>query len=191
MRDTFLPPFQACAAEAASVMCAFNALNGTPSCASEQLLAGVLREQMGFEGFVVTDNRGERAGLAGLGREACRRASEVHACWRWRVQQLFLQAAVPPMGPHPSTPPPWNPSPPCCSPQHNYRTLPRRPGVRRRQHRESIRRSDQSGGRRVPLGLRLAVGAAQDGGEAQPGRGAGTGLSAVLGARNLHMPEAV
>lgn len=35
------------------------AVNGTPSCASEPLLTGLLRGQLGFGGFVVTDNRGE------------------------------------------------------------------------------------------------------------------------------------
>lgn len=35
------------------------AVNGTPSCASEPLLTGLLRRQLGFGGFVVTDNRGE------------------------------------------------------------------------------------------------------------------------------------
>ncbi|KAL4443344.1 hypothetical protein ABPG75_011081 [Micractinium tetrahymenae] len=57
LRDTFLPHFQACVAEAQAVMCAFNAVNGTPSCASEPLLTGLLRGQLGFDGFVVTDNR--------------------------------------------------------------------------------------------------------------------------------------
>lgn len=57
--DSLLPPFQACAAQAAAVMCSYNAWRGTPSCASKELLTELLRGQMGFDGFVVTDKFGE------------------------------------------------------------------------------------------------------------------------------------
>jgi beta-glucosidase len=41
--------------EAASVMCAYNALGGKPACASPELLEQVLRTDWGFKGFVVSD----------------------------------------------------------------------------------------------------------------------------------------
>jgi beta-glucosidase len=37
------------------IMCAYNALNGTPCCASRGLLNGKLRKDWGFAGYVVTD----------------------------------------------------------------------------------------------------------------------------------------
>jgi beta-glucosidase-like glycosyl hydrolase len=38
-----------------SVMCSYNAVNGVPSCANGEFLNGVLREQYGFDGLVVSD----------------------------------------------------------------------------------------------------------------------------------------
>ena len=46
-RDTYLPAFRACASKAAGVMCSYNAVNGTPACASSMLLQDVLRGQVG------------------------------------------------------------------------------------------------------------------------------------------------
>jgi len=38
-----------------SVMCSYNAVNGAPSCANGAFLNGVMREQWGFSGLVVSD----------------------------------------------------------------------------------------------------------------------------------------
>jgi beta-glucosidase-like glycosyl hydrolase len=38
-----------------SVMCSYNAVNGVPSCANSEFLNGVLRDQYGFDGMVVSD----------------------------------------------------------------------------------------------------------------------------------------
>ena len=55
--ETYLPAFEACVREAKaySVMGAYNRANGEPCCASPTLLAGILRGQWGFEGYVVSD----------------------------------------------------------------------------------------------------------------------------------------
>lgn len=55
--ETYLPAFEACVREggAASVMGAYNRLNGDPCCASPRLLQQILRDQWGFEGFVFAD----------------------------------------------------------------------------------------------------------------------------------------
>lgn len=56
LQDVYLPPFQAAVdAGLATVMCAFNEINGTPCSANSYLLREVLQKQMGFEGYVVTD----------------------------------------------------------------------------------------------------------------------------------------
>ncbi len=56
LRDVYLPPFEAAIrAGAASVMTAFNDLNGVPATANAFLLRQVLRDEWGFDGFVVSD----------------------------------------------------------------------------------------------------------------------------------------
>ena len=53
---TQMPPFKAMVdAGVATFMTAFNDLNGVPATGSQRLLTDILREQWGFEGFVVTD----------------------------------------------------------------------------------------------------------------------------------------
>jgi beta-glucosidase len=42
-------------ADLGSIMCSFNRINGTSSCQNEETLQNVLRGQLGFEGFVITD----------------------------------------------------------------------------------------------------------------------------------------
>ena len=57
LADTYLPAFDACvrAAGAQGVMCAYNAVDGTPMCANERELKGRLRAKYGFGGYVVSD----------------------------------------------------------------------------------------------------------------------------------------
>jgi beta-glucosidase len=57
LEETYLPAFRATVmeADAQSVMCAYNAVNGVPACANKDLLQDNLREKWGFKGFVVSD----------------------------------------------------------------------------------------------------------------------------------------
>ena len=57
MEDTYLPAFRAAVTEghAGSVMCAYNAVNGEPACASQFLLQHTLRGAWKFGGYVVSD----------------------------------------------------------------------------------------------------------------------------------------
>lgn len=56
LRDTYLPPFKAALDEgAATFMTSFNELNGIPASGNKFLLTDILKEEWGFEGFVVTD----------------------------------------------------------------------------------------------------------------------------------------
>jgi len=55
--DTYEPGFRAAVVDgkAGSVMCAYNAINGEPACASQFLLQDQLRGKWGFQGYVVSD----------------------------------------------------------------------------------------------------------------------------------------
>jgi len=57
LEDTYLPAFKALVtrAKVESVMCAYNAVDGVPACASTALLADRLRRDWGFSGHVVSD----------------------------------------------------------------------------------------------------------------------------------------
>jgi beta-glucosidase len=59
LRETYLPAFFDCVTEgkAASIMGAYNRLNGEPCCGSAWLLGRVLREEWSFRGYVVSDFR--------------------------------------------------------------------------------------------------------------------------------------
>lgn len=56
LRNFYLPPFEACVkAGAMTLMTSFNDNDGVPSTANSFLLQDVLRDEWGFDGFVVTD----------------------------------------------------------------------------------------------------------------------------------------
>ena len=57
MREVWLKPFEACFKEggALSVMAAYNSWEGVPCSANDRLLTEILRDEWGFEGFVVSD----------------------------------------------------------------------------------------------------------------------------------------
>jgi len=56
-RDTYFPAFKKTVedAEVYSVMCAYNAYMGQPCCGSDPLLEHLLRDELGFQGYVVSD----------------------------------------------------------------------------------------------------------------------------------------
>ena len=56
LRQTYLPPFHACVgAGAATLMAAFNSLNGVPATSNSFTLGEILRKEWRFNGFVVSD----------------------------------------------------------------------------------------------------------------------------------------
>jgi len=56
LRQIYLPPYKAAVeAGAATIMSAFNALNGVPATANRFLMQNILRDEWGFNGFVVSD----------------------------------------------------------------------------------------------------------------------------------------
>jgi len=56
LREVYLPPFRACVeAGVATVMSAFNELNGIPATGHEGTLRTILKQEWAFDGFVVSD----------------------------------------------------------------------------------------------------------------------------------------
>ena len=57
LEDTYLPAFRAAIVDghADSIMCAYNAIDGAPACANSMLLQKHLRQDWGFNGYVVSD----------------------------------------------------------------------------------------------------------------------------------------
>ncbi|XP_010065529.2 beta-xylosidase/alpha-L-arabinofuranosidase 2 [Eucalyptus grandis] len=55
--DTFQPPFKSCVLDGnvASVMCSYNQVNGKPTCADADLLAGIVRGKWKLNGYIVSD----------------------------------------------------------------------------------------------------------------------------------------
>nr|WP_255699649.1 glycoside hydrolase family 3 N-terminal domain-containing protein [Luteimonas sp. Y-2-2-4F] len=79
LRDVHLPPFQAAlAAGAITVMSSFNDINGVPASAHRGLLTGILREEWGFPGVVISDYTADMElvahGYAADDRDATRKA---------------------------------------------------------------------------------------------------------------------
>lgn len=60
IREMFLPPFEAVVTEAGamSIMPSYNEIDGIPLHANKKLLQSILRNEWGFQGFVVSDYRG-------------------------------------------------------------------------------------------------------------------------------------
>ncbi len=57
LADTYLPAFRSLVvdAHAASVMCAYNSIDGSPACASKLLLQQTLKQNWHFNGYIVSD----------------------------------------------------------------------------------------------------------------------------------------
>jgi len=56
-RDTYLPAFKKTVqkGKAYSVMCAYNRYMGEPCCGSDEILNNILRNELGFKGYIVSD----------------------------------------------------------------------------------------------------------------------------------------
>lgn len=65
MHELYLWPFQdAVHAGAGNIMCSYNRVNNSYGCANSKLLNGLLKTELGFQGFVVSDWNAQHAGVA-------------------------------------------------------------------------------------------------------------------------------
>jgi beta-glucosidase-like glycosyl hydrolase len=55
--EYFMPVFKTCVQEAKvkSIMCSYNAVNGIPSCANSKFQNEIVRDQWGWDGYIVSD----------------------------------------------------------------------------------------------------------------------------------------
>ncbi|KAJ5477490.1 hypothetical protein N7539_007634 [Penicillium diatomitis] len=96
MHELYLWPFQdALKAGAGNIMCSYNRLNNSYSCQNSKALNGLLKEELGFQGFVVTDWTAQHAGvgaaLAGLDMAMPDGAS----FWGNNFTEAFTNGSVP------------------------------------------------------------------------------------------------
>ncbi|KAH7378572.1 glycosyl hydrolase family 3 N terminal domain-containing protein [Cadophora sp. MPI-SDFR-AT-0126] len=65
MHELYLWPFQdAVKAGAGSIMCSYNRINNSNACSNSKTLNGLLKTELGFQGFVVSDWGGQLSGMA-------------------------------------------------------------------------------------------------------------------------------
>ncbi|EUC27282.1 glycoside hydrolase family 3 protein [Bipolaris zeicola 26-R-13] len=67
MHETYLWPFaNAVRAGSASVMCSYNRINGSYGCQNSKTLNGLLKEELGFQGYVMSDWLATHTGVAAI-----------------------------------------------------------------------------------------------------------------------------
>ncbi|KAK3311704.1 glycosyl hydrolase family 3 C-terminal domain-containing protein [Chaetomium strumarium] len=65
LHELYVWPFaDAVKAGVASVMCSYNQVNNSYACANSKLLNGILKDELGFQGFVMSDWLAQHAGVA-------------------------------------------------------------------------------------------------------------------------------
>ncbi|KAI6781875.1 beta-glucosidase [Emericellopsis cladophorae] len=65
MHEIYAWPFgDAVKAGVASVMCSYNQVNNSYACGNSKLLNGILKDELGFQGFVMSDWLAQRSGVA-------------------------------------------------------------------------------------------------------------------------------
>ncbi|KAJ5095000.1 hypothetical protein N7532_007291 [Penicillium argentinense] len=66
MHELYLWPFQdAVLAGSASIMCSYQRINNSYGCQNSKTLNGLLKTELGFQGYVITDWGAQHAGIAG------------------------------------------------------------------------------------------------------------------------------
>lgn len=67
MHELYMWPFaNAVRAGVASIMCSYNRINGTYACENSKALNGYLKEELGFQGYVMSDWGGTHSGLSSV-----------------------------------------------------------------------------------------------------------------------------
>lgn len=65
LHELYLWPFaESVRAGVASIMCSYNMVNNSYACGNSKLMSGILKDELGFQGFVVSDWLAQRSGVA-------------------------------------------------------------------------------------------------------------------------------
>src|SRR6185369_2752369 len=93
LREIYLPPFHAAVnAGSATIMSAFNSINGVPASANPFTLTQVLRKEWGFRGIVDSDWTSVAEimahGIANDGATAARKAFMAGVTWTWPAASI-------------------------------------------------------------------------------------------------------
>lgn len=67
MHELYMWPFaNAVKAGVASIMCSYNRINGTYACENSKALNGLLKEELGFQGYIMSDWGGTHSGMSSI-----------------------------------------------------------------------------------------------------------------------------
>ncbi|KAL4781303.1 glycoside hydrolase superfamily [Aspergillus varians] len=103
LHEVFLWPFaESIRADVASVMCSYNQVNNSHACENSKLLNGILKDELGFQGFVQSDWLAQRSGvnsaLGGLDMSMPGdglRWADGRSLWGSELTRSALNASVP------------------------------------------------------------------------------------------------
>lgn len=96
MHELYLWPFQdALKAGAANIMCAYNRVNNSYACQNSKILNGLLKTELGFEGFVVTDWNAQHAGVAAALAGLDMAMPDGQSFWGNNFTEAFTNGSVP------------------------------------------------------------------------------------------------
>ncbi|KAK4695532.1 beta-glucosidase, partial [Lecanoromycetidae sp. Uapishka_2] len=103
MHEVYLWPFaESVRAGVASVMCSYNMVNNSYACGNSKLMNGILKDELGFQGFVQSDWLAQRSGaasaLAGLDMTMPGdglRWQDGQSLWGSKLTEAVLNSSVP------------------------------------------------------------------------------------------------
>lgn len=103
MHEIYLWPFaESVRAGVASVMCSYNMVNNSYACGNSKLMNGILKDELGFQGFVQSDWLAQRSGvasaLAGLDMTMPGdglRWQDGNSLWGSKLTEAVLNSSVP------------------------------------------------------------------------------------------------
>lgn len=103
MHEVYAWPFaNAVKAGVVSVMCSYNQVNNSYACGNSKLLNGILKDEMGFQGFVMSDWLAQRSGVASAlaGLDMSMPGDGLHwadgkSLWGSKLTQAVLNGSLP------------------------------------------------------------------------------------------------
>lgn len=103
LHELYLWPFaESVKAGVASVMCSYNLVNNSYACGNSKLLNGILKDELGFQGFVQSDWLAQRSGVASAlsGLDMSMPGDGLHwmdgkALWGGLLSQAVLNGSLP------------------------------------------------------------------------------------------------